>query len=166
MRAGRRKGVTDTKLGRRSGAGTRFFRFGGAAQPELVGQVGGQEKLGAAVCGPFRVATVGLGAGRAGEAEPGLALALLLTRSELPCAPRGLGGNGGMREKGRCAEITAVCISVPFFLSPASSEIAVPVLLLLPVLPSYFPRLRCSWSSRACLLCSELHWDSGALADA
>lgn len=121
-RAGRRKGVTDTKRGARSGAGTRFFRFGGAAQPELVGQVGEQqEKLVAAACGPFR-------AGGPGEAEPGLARVLpaaadarrarSLLWSPGSCrAP--LGGwveTAEWGEKGVCAEITAVCISVPFSL--------------------------------------------------
>lgn len=53
---------------------------------------------------------------------------------DLPCAPRRFRGNGALRGKGRCAEITALCISVPF-------SLLLPRASLLPC-SCYFPCCR------------------------
>lgn len=127
--------VSDTKLGRRSGAGTRFFRFVGAAQPELVGQVGEQkEKLGAAVCGPFRVAAARLGAGGPGEAspagpEPFRRSCCCRSPGAIPppdpreAAVRPSGAEGKRRNEGKSRMCwNHSCVYVGAFLSPTSSE--------------------------------------------
>lgn len=92
------------------------------------------------MCGPFRVAAVGLVRADQGKPSPAWpepfrraavarrARSLLLVLGELPCPPWGLSENGEMTGKGRCAEITAVCISVPFscFLGARYHGFAVP----------------------------------------
>lgn len=133
-----------------------------------------------AVCGPFRLPEVVLGAGRLGKAEPGLARALLVGCCRSPgaitppdpqeAAMRPSGAEWKRWNEGKKEDMLKSQLRVPLyfgaFLSPTSSEHSIPVFLLLLVLRSYFPRLRCSRSSRACPLCSELRWESVALADA
>lgn len=141
--------MSHTKRGRRSGAGTRLFRFGGAAQPELPGQVGEQKgKLGAAVCGPFRVATVRLGAGGPGEAGPGLARALpaggcrspgaILPSDPREAAVRPSGAEWKRRNEGKKEDVLK------------SQLCGFRCLSLLALPQCTLPRLRSCRSSRAC----------------
>lgn len=157
--------MSHTKRGRRSGTGTRLFRFGGAAQPELPGQVGEQKgKLGAAVCGPFRVATVRLGAGGPGEAGPGLARALpaggcrspgaILPPDPREAAVRPSGAEWKRRNEGKKEDVLKSqlcvfrCLSLSHFLSARYHGFAV------------------AGAVGRAPLCSDLLWESVTLADA